>query len=504
MTPLIRSSRRTTLALATVSALAITGTAAYAASGLAATGGATRLSGDQTAAVKKAIDGGKARNVILLIGDGMGDSEITSARYYEYGAAGRLPGIDALPLTGQYTTYSLYKDGKPDYAPDSAATGTAWATGTKTYDNAVSVDIEGKPLPTLLKLAKERGLKTGNVTTSDIQDATPAVQVANISQRSCFGPEKTSTTCPEAALENGGPGSITEQLLTTRPDVTLGGGAKTFAEKAKAGEYAGQTLAQQATARGYRTVTDVAGLEAVTEANQDTPLLGLFAPGNLPVRYTGPKATPTGGALPPVKCTANPERPSTQPTLAQMTTKAIELLDTPAAQSEGKGNGKAKGHDKGKAKGKAKGHDKANAQAKGDKGFFLQVEGASIDKQDHAANACGQIGEAIDLDEAVQAALEFAKKDGNTTVIVTADHAHTSQIVEGGSTTPGLTANLLTKDGSPLTIAYGTGAAGDSQQHTGSQLRVAGYGPQAANVVGLTDQTDMFFTISRALGLGER
>ena len=77
-------------------------------------------------------------------------------------------------------------------------------------------------------------------------------------------------------------------------------------------------------------------------------------------------------------------------------------------------------------------------------GFFLQVEGASIDKQDHAANACGQIGETVDLDEAVQAALRFAQADGNTSVFVTADHAHTSQIVEAGSTTPGLTVNLLT------------------------------------------------------------
>ena len=86
-------------------------------------------------------------------------------------------------------------------------------------------------------------------------------------------------------------------------------------------------------------------------------------------------------------------------------------------------------------------------------------------------------------------------------MLVTADHAHTSQIVEAGSTTPGLTTNLLTNEGSPMTIAYGTAPAGGSQQHTGSQLRVAGYGPRAANVVGLTDQTDLFFTISDALGL---
>ena len=97
--------------------------------------------------------------------------------------------------------------------------------------------------------------------------------------------------------------------------------------------------------------------------------------------------------------------------------------------------------------------------------------------------------------------MKFAKKDKHTTVFVTADHAHTSQIVEAGSNTPGLTVNLLTNEGSPMTLSYGTAPQGGSQQHTGTQLRIAGYGPQAANIVGLTDQTDLFFTIARALKL---
>jgi len=434
---------------------------------LDAKGGATRNDGDRTAAVAKATRKGPAQNVILLIGDGMGDSEITLARNYAEGAAGRFKGIDALPLTGSYTTYSLDRTTrKPDYVPDSAATGSAWATGTKTYDNAISVDLDGKTNPTLLELAKLNGLKTGDVTTSELQDATPAVQVSHISARSCYGPTVTSTTCPEAAKENGGPGSITEQLLDTRPDVTLGGGAKTFAETAKAGDYEGKTLREQADERGYRTVTDQAGLAGVRRADQDQPLLGLFGSGNLPVRYVGPAATQGGAALPPQRCTDNPDRPSTQPTLAEMTTKAIGLLDNP-------------------------------------NGFFLQVEGASIDKQDHAANACGQIGETVDLDEAVQVALAYAKKEGNTSVFVTADHGHTSQIIEVGSTSPGISVALTTADDAPMAVNYATSPAGGSQQHTGTQVRVAGYGPGAANIVGLTDQTDLFFTIRDALGLSE-
>lgn len=465
-------TRRPWLVVTGLAALSISVTGSLAFAGqstpdaLTDHGGAARNTGDRTDAVRKSVVDGHARNVILLIGDGMGDSEITSARNYAKGAAGRFAGIDALPLTGQYTTYSLTKGtGLPDYVPDSAATGSAWSTGTKTYDNAVSVNLAGQPQQTLLELAKANGLKTGDVTTSELQDATPAVQVSHISARSCYGPVKTTATCPEAAKENGGLGSITEQLLDARPDVTLGGGATTFAETAKAGTWTGQTLSQQAAARGYTTVTDKAGLAGVTRADQDKPLLGLFAPGNLPVRWVGPAATSGGAALPPATCTPNPARPDTQPSLAEMTDKAIDLLENR-------------------------------------NGFFLQVEGASIDKQDHAADACGQIGETVDLDEAVQIAMAYAKKVGNTSVFVTADHAHTSQIIEVGSESPGKTVALTTADGAPMAINYGT-STGGSQQHTGSQLRIAGYGPGAANIVGLTDQTDLFFTIRDALGLAD-
>ena len=129
------------------------------------------------------------------------------------------------------------------------------------------------------------------------------------------------------------------------------------------------------------------------------------------------------------------------------------------------------------------------------------MEGASIDKQDHAANPCGQIGETVDLDEAVQKALEFARKDGNTLVIVTADHAHASQIIPNDVKAPGLAETLITHDDSPMTVSYGNSEDADDQEHTGAQLRIAAFGPYAGNVVGLTDQTDLHFTIRTALGL---
>lgn len=468
----MRTRTRLTTALVAVGALALgAGGAVATSTSLDGHLEAARHDGDRTRAVRAAIDGSKARNVILVIGDGMGDSEITVARNYARGAAGAFPGIDALPLTGQMTTYSLNRTtGLPDYVPDSASTASGWATGTKTYDNALAIDLEGTPQATLLELAKRKGLRTGNVTTSEIQDATPAAQVAHISHRSCYAPSSTSARCPEAALENGGLGSITEQIIDARADVTLGGGAASFEEKATAGRWKGRTLLDQAQARGYRVVTDAEQLARVRAADANRPVLGLFAPGNLPVRWEGPLATRTGGAEAAITCTDNPARTSAQPSLAQMTSKAIELLDDRRAS----------------------------------KGFFLQVEGASIDKQDHAANPCGQIGETVDLDEAVQVALKFAKKKGDTLVIVTADHAHSSQIVEAGSTTPGLTRTLVTADGSTMTVAYGTSEAGRSQQHTGAQVRVAAYGPRAANLTGLIDQTDIFATVSDALSLGAK
>ncbi|WP_345801260.1 alkaline phosphatase [Microbacterium sp. AZCO] len=457
-------------------ALAFIGVGALAAATLVSTGAVAagivtnphRIEGDQTSAVKQAIVSGPAKNVILLIGDGMGDSEITVARNYQYGAAGELPGIDALPLTGSYTTYSIYKDGPqrglPDYVPDSAATGSAWATGSKTYDNAISVDIDGQPLPTILEIAKANGMATGDVSTAEIQDATPAVQVAHVDARSCYGPD--SATCGDDALAAGGLGSISEQLLNTRPDVVLGGGLASFQQTAKAGQWNGKTLLDQAADRGYQVVTDAAGLASVSAANQSKPVLGLFTGGNFPTRYAATTAT-VGGADTPTTCTENPDRLPKELSLASLTSKAIDLL---------------------------------SAKQKGDKGFFLQVEGASIDKRDHSADACGQIGETIDLDEAVQVALAYAKQKGDTLVLVTADHAHTSQIVD--STPPtSLSTALTTVDGSVMKISYGTAAAGGSQQHTGSQVRIAGFGPGAANIVGLTDQTDTFGTITGTLGL---
>jgi alkaline phosphatase len=419
---------------------------------------------DQTDAARHAIVGGKARNVIMLLGDGMGDSEITIARNYQVGADGRLS-MDSLPLTGEYTTYAVQKANPalPDYVTDSAASGSGWSTGHKTYNGAISVLPDGTPVPTVLELAKQAGFKTGDVSTAEIQDATPAVMVAHVPERSCYGPD-TMGPCPTFATENGGLGSITEQLVATHPDIVLGGGATSFGQTIRGGANVGKTVNQVAADSGYQMVTDVNGLAS---ANPRQPILGLFAPGNMDLEWTGP--TPTATNTAPSTCAPNAARNLNQPHLSTMAAAAINALDI---------------------------------QTKGRKhGFFLQIEGASIDKQDHAANPCGQIGETIEFDKAVQVALDYQRHHPDTLIVVTADHGHTSQIVAAGSNTTGVTATLVTHDGANMTISYATTPFPGSQQHTGTEVRIAASGPQAANVLGITNQTDLFFTFARALGL---
>ena len=452
-------SPRTTTRVACVGALA-------AAIGATSIGVATSTSGDKSSAARHAINGGSARNVILLIGDGMGDSEITIARNYQVGANGRLA-MDTLPLTGAYTTYAVQQSdpSKPDYVTDSAASGTGWATGHKSYNGAISVLPDGKPVPTVLELAKKNGYRTGNVTTAELQDATPAVLASHVIQRDCKGPQ-SMTKCAANDLKNGGAGSIAEQMVQTRADITLGGGKQYFDQTVQAGKYQGLSVWQQAQTQGYTLVTDADGLAALP-SNPKGPVLGAFGKNNLDLEWVGPTPTTTGTAS--TACQVNTARTASQPHLSQMAGKALDVLDR---QSRGQ-----------------------------KKGFFLQIEGASIDKQDHAANPCGQIGETVEFDKSVKLALDYQRRHPDTLIVVTADHGHTSQIVETGSTTTGVTATLRTHDDADMTISYATAPYGQSQQHTGTQVRIAAGGPQAANVLGVTNQTDLFRTVSRALRL---
>jgi alkaline phosphatase len=392
----------------------------------------------------------------------MGDSEMTAARNYAVGPAGRLA-LDTLPLTGAYTTYSVQEKSPdlPDFVPDSAATGTAWATGHKTSNGRISTTAgDDRDLPTILELAQERGYRTGDITTAELTDATPAVLASHVAHRSCQGPTDMAL-CPQDRKSAGGTGSIAEQLIDHDVDVLMGGGYARFDQATDAGP----RVVQQAIAAGYRIVTAQAGLEYVEPGRR---VLGLFAPGNMTVEWHGAEAVPYPANISAPQSCVEDQRPANEPSLAEMTAKAIALLDAPGGRS----------------------------------GFFLQVEGASIDKQDHNANPCGQIGETVAFDRAIRIGLDFAKAHPDTLIVVTADHGHASQIV--GTPTDadhptGLLSVLRTRGGALMTMSYSTNGYHRSQDHTGTQVRIAAQGPQAANVVGVIDQTELFQLLSRAL-----
>ncbi|MFJ9542828.1 alkaline phosphatase [Streptomyces sp. NPDC101225] len=441
-------------------------TAAVAAASAAVAVTTTAGAFDGAHQAKNTIRSGKAKNVILLIGDGMGDSEITLARDYTVGANGRL-NMDRFPLTGAYTTYAVHQDGTPDYVTDSAASGTGWATGVKTVNGRISkTPGSDKAVRTVLELAQKNGYATGSVTTSELTDATPAVLASHVTDRGCQGPADMAK-CPTDTIAAGGPGSIAEQSVNHKVDVLLGGGRQRFDQQVTDGRYKGMTVTQQARKLGYQVVTDSAGLGS---AKPGKPVLGLFAPGNVPVEWSG-KAAAVGGTDPQRCVTSNPNRPSTTPSLADSATKAIQLLE---------------------AKQRAK-HSK--------QGFFLQIEGASIDKQDHAADPCGQIGETAAFDRAVKVARDYAARHPDTLVVTTADHGHTSQIVPLEATPPGLSSTLVTDEGQQLKVNYSTNTPGQSQEHTGTEVRIAAQGPLAYRVLGITNQTDLFTTMREAMRL---
>ena len=461
--------KRKRLVFALVASLAV---AAAGAGTAAATGFFNQHRDSTQRAVAAVLYDQHPQNVIFFLGDGMGTQEITAARYYQ-GVNNGL-NVDRMPFTGFDTTWSV-KPGAgpsylPDYDPDSASTGTMWATGQKTIDERISqgpstaINVPGPNLKTVLELAQKQGRKVGDVSTAEITDATPAVLAAHISLRGCQGPADMGA-CASETKAAGGLGSIAEQEVDHKVDVLLGGGRGRFEQKITGGPDAGKNVIESAQAKGYRYVSDAAGLSTVP--NSGKPVLGLFHSSNMSLEWTGPAASlGKGNAAAP--CNEN-QRPANEPSLAAMTGKAIGLLENR-------------------------------------KGFFLQVEGASIDKQDHATNACGQIGETVAFDNAIGVALDYQRRHPDTLIVVTADHSHTSQIVgedAAGSGVPtGYSTNLTTKDGQTLSLTYGTAgyggpgaapvAAPPSQQHTGAVVPVWGSGPGSLDILGTNDHTDLF------------
>jgi alkaline phosphatase len=313
------------------------------------------------------------KNIILMIGDGMGTDIVAAAGAYRFGAAHRAFGGDKRltleTLARHYLVTTFSTDGKGydcawaggsrEYpkggATDSAAAGTAMACGVKTYNGAIDMDKVGRKLPNITEVAQQAGLKTGVVTSVLFYDATPA----------CF------------AAHNAGRGNakpIThEMLLGVQPDVLMGAGNP---NSFKDNPYAAISEADWAAITGGKTPYALAQTRAEFRAAIEKPaakkLLGLF----------------TGGvALAPRNADGNSANPD-QPTLAEMTQAALTTLGNSA-------------------------------------GFVLMVEGGAIDKHAHPNKLDAVIGETLAFDDAVAAVLAWIATHGGweeNLLIITADH----------------------------------------------------------------------------------
>lgn len=334
------------------------------------------------------------RNIILLIGDGMSLAPTVAAQIKAVGADGLL-WMQKMPVTGISKTHALDK-----LVTDSAASGTALATGYKTNNGMIAALPGGGKPETILEAAKRRGMKTGLVATSTMSHATPASFAAHQDSR-------------------GSEAEISADMLANRVNVLFGGGLKFFLPESAegSGRKDERDLLKEAREAGY---VFAANREQMLRS-EGNYVLGLFQ----------------NGAL----LTNDPNEPS----IAEMTRKAIELLDNK-------------------------------------KGFFLVVEGSQIDWAGHSNDADYMIRQTLLFDEAVREALEFAEEDRRTLVIVTADHDTGGSAINAGSLS-----------GDQLELGWTTTG------HSGIQLPVYAYGPGSEMFVGVYDNTEIPKYFSRLL-----
>ena len=316
--------------------------------------------------------GKKVKNVILMIGDGMGLEQLSTAWIVNNR---HLNITDNFPYVGLQWTYSANK-----LVTDSAAAGTALATGSKTNNGMIATSPDGQPLETLSEYAKSKGMKTGTSVVCRVCDATPAVFSTHHANRD--------------SLYN-----IMAQFVDSELDFLFGGGLKWWENRPD-----GRDLTAEAEAKGYTVVKDIESLKAVEEG----PVIALTA-------YT---------ELPPALDRGTEHQESVK--------KALELLG---------------------------GHKK---------GFFLMVEGSCIDDWCHANKVGYAVEEILDFDRTVGAVLEWAARDGETLVIVTADHSTGGMTLLGGKVAEQRVAVNYANTG-----------------HNGVALPVYAWGPGAEKFVGI-------------------
>lgn len=329
----------------------------------------------------------KPKNIIFLIGDGMGVSQVFAGLV---GNQGKLF-IENCRHIGFSKTQS-----SDNFITDSAAGGTALSTGVRTYNGAIGVNPDTIPVKTILEEAEENGLATGLVSTSAITHATPASFIAHQKKRSMYE-------------------EIAADFLKTDIDVFIGGGLAHFI-----GRKDKRNLLNELKEKGYTVENDLAKIQKVKSGK----LAGLTA------QVHNGRIEERGDMLP----------------IATKT--AINILDK---------------------------------NSNGD-GFFVMIEGSQIDWGGHANSSIYIVEDMLDFDRAIGEAIKFAAKDGETLVVVTADHETGGMAITGGGF-----------DSGNVKAAYPT------KSHTAVMVPIFSYGPGAEEFMGIMDNTEVYTKMTKLL-----
>ena len=335
---------------------------------------------------------GKPKNIILMIGDGMGLNQISAAIYN----TNKQLQFERFPVIGFQKTFS-----KNNLITDSAASATAIATGVKTNNSSIGIDENESPVASILEEAENQGFATGLIATSSIVHATPASFIAHQKSRNLYE-------------------QIAEDFLKTEIDLFIGGG-KQFFDRRKTDD---RNLIEELSKKGY-LVYDYFHHEVYQVKPAPNKNLVYFTADNQPLSaFQGRDYLPFVSEI------------------------ALDFLTD-----------------------------------KSEKGFFVMIEGSQIDWSGHANQGIPLLAEMEDFNKTIETILEFAQKDGETLVIVTADHETGGFAVNPGSKKK------------HLNMAFTTNG------HTATMVPVFAYGPQAKLFEGIYDNTEIYVKMKQALGL---
>ena len=330
------------------------------------------------------------KNIIFMVGDGMGITQVTAGLY----SNGNKLELERCPITGFHKSFSS------NYlTTDSAAGATAFACGKKSYNGAIAVDPDKKPMPTILEQAEELGLATGLVVTSTIAHATPAAFISHVESRKQY--EDIATFFPESGI-----------------DLFIGGGTKHFDERKDK-----RNIIQEMIDQGYvikhqkdESIDDV-------DMNPEYPF-GFFTGRKDPKTYRqGRRYLPNASK------------------------RAAAFLDK-----------------------------------RSDEGFFMMIEGSQIDWGGHANDGKYIIEEVLDFDRAIGKVLDWAEKDGETLVVITADHETGGFAILPSSKMNKLKTKFIT------------------DYHTPVLIPVFAFGPGSEQFSGIYDNTDIYHKMVAAFG----